>query len=49
MLHLRETKVQDLRLSPFRHEDSRRLAVPVHDPLGVRGIEGVRELNAQFR
>jgi len=49
MLHLRETKVQDLRLSPFRHEDSRRLAVPVHDPLGVRGIQGVGEPDADLQ
>ena len=48
-LDLRETEVQDLRLPARRHEDVGGLQVAVHDPLRVRRLERVRDLDPELQ
>jgi hypothetical protein len=43
---LRETEIENLQLSARRDDDVDSLDVAVDDPLGVRGLEGIRNLNA---
>ena len=48
MTELGQAEVQDLGLPALGDEDVRGLDVPVNDPLGVRGVQGIRELNAEL-
>ena len=43
---LRQAEVQDLGLPAPRDEDVRGLEVPVHDVLGVGGVQRVGDLHA---
>ena len=42
--NLRQPEIENLRMSPPRHEDVGRLDVAMHDPLAVRRIEPVGNL-----
>ena len=44
----RQPEIQNLCLSSIRHEDIRGLDVAMHDALRVRGVQSVRDLNAQI-
>ena len=46
---LGQTKVQNLRLAAIRHENVRRLDVPMDDPLRVRGLERVGDLDGEVK
>ena len=46
---LGQAKIQNLRLSAIRDEDVRWLDVPMDDPGGMSGIQGIGELRAQFQ
>ena len=48
-LDLGEAEVQDLRLAPRVHEDVGGLEVPVDDPLRVRRLERVRDLDPHLQ
>ena len=49
LVGLGQAKIQNLRLSAIRDEDVRWLDVPMDDPGGMSGIQGVGELRAQFQ
>jgi hypothetical protein len=42
---LRQPEIQNLRVSPIRHENIRGLDIPVHDSFRVRRIQRVRNFN----
>ena len=46
---LRQTKIQNFSLTPFRDEDVARLDIAMHDPLSMRGAQGVRNLDAPLQ
>jgi len=45
---VRQSEVQNLCLSPVRHEDVRGLNVPVNDSFRMRCIQGIRNLDADI-
>jgi hypothetical protein len=45
--HLREAKIQDLRLAPPRYENVCRFNIPVDDTLQMRGCQGIGNFNAE--
>ena len=44
---LRQTEVQNLSVSAFGDENVRRLDVTMHDPLGMRRVQRIRDLYGQ--
>src|SRR6266404_8862424 len=45
---LRQSKIQNLRVTPLGYKNICRLDVAVHDSLGMRGVQGVGHLNWQW-
>ena len=45
---LRQPKIQNLCVLALGHKDIRRLDIAVNDPLGVRGIQCISDLNRQL-
>ena len=47
--HFRQPEIEDLRLTAFGHHDVRRFDVAMNDPLRVRGIERIGDLQLGAR